>query len=468
VQRRSHTHSRLAALLAAVALLTVTTACGSRLTTEEIRAQGVVEGASGDSRTGAAVTAAGENDAVANEVDASTETTVAAATEGGGGDGGGSGGVGGGAQRGGAATSGGPKAPIVIGFVGWLSGSGGENVGATRDAWVAWSRAVNARGGINGHPVQLLIADHGGNESRAVAAARDFVENKGAIALTTGSGGPAVGEYARSKNIPVVGSIATGGTWNSNPMLFPPFGAADANAWGTARLLKRAGKTKVAVAYCAESNDCSDGLARLKKAAAEEGIEIVSEQRFSVTAPDFTAECIQMRSSGADAVYPLGDTGSAVRMAKSCSRQNFRPVWISPILDDSIVQNPEFEGAIGVTPVFPWALRSGSPAIDEMTAALKTYAPARLAKGSIFLTEGWLSAKLFQKAAAKVSDKPTSQDILEGLWAMKGETIDGLASGRAARTFTRGQPTPETFCVFDTKLVGGKWTAPSGLTPICR
>jgi branched-chain amino acid transport system substrate-binding protein len=462
VLTRSHTRLRVAGLLVAATLMAVTSACGSRLSTEEIQTQSVVEGTSGRSSTDAAAAAAAEDDAItAGEGDASTETTVVAAAE--------SPGVtGGAAPGGGAAASAGPKAPIVIGYVGWLSGTGGETMAATRDAWVAWSRAVNARGGINGHRVQLLVGDHGGNESRAVSVARDFVENKGAIALTTGSGGPAIGEYAKSKNIPVVGSITTGGTWNSNPMQFPPFGSADATAWATARLIKRSGKIKVAIPYCAESNDCTDGKDRVKRFAAEEGIEIVNEQRFSVTAPDFTAECIQMRSSGAETVFPLGESGSMIRMAKACARQNFRPQWVSPVMDDTIPPHAEFEGAIAVTPVFPWFLRSGSPAIEEMAAALKTYAPARLTKGNVFMAEAWLSAKLFEKAAQKVGDKPTSQDILEGLWAMKGETVYGLAPGRAARSFTRGQPTPETFCTFDTKLVGGKWTSPGGLSSICR
>jgi hypothetical protein len=35
-----------------------------------------------------------------------------------------------------------------------------------------------------------------------------------------------------------------------------------------------------------------------------------------------------------------------------------------------------------------------------------------------------------------------------------------------ARTFKKNQPTPEVLCVFDTKIQGGKWVAPQGLTPV--
>jgi branched-chain amino acid transport system substrate-binding protein len=457
------TRSRWAAIGVAAALVLVTAGCGSRLSTEEIRAGSVVEGSSGSgTQTGDAVTGEGATDGeVAGPGEATTDVT-AAAGEAAAGDPA--------APSGAAATAAksGPKSPIVIGYIGWLSGTGGETMSPTRDAWVAWSRAVNARGGINGHPVQLLVGDHGGNESRAVSIARDFVENKGAIALTQAAGGPAIGEYAKDKRIPVIGSVLTGGTWSSNPMLFPPFGSNGASSFGAARMIKRSGKTKVASVFCAESADCEEGSKRTRPFMEAEGLQVVSEQRYSVTAPDYTAECIQMRSAGAEVVFPNGDTGSMIRMAKACARQNFRPIWVAPTMDDSVASMPEFENAIAVTPVFPWFMRSGNPAIEEYAAAIGKYAPARLTKSNIFMSEAWLSAKLFEKAAAKVGDKPTSQEILDGLWAMKGETLGGLATGPTARTFTRDQPTPETFCVFDTKLVGGKWTAPSGLNPICR
>jgi len=433
--------------------------CGSRLSSEEIRAQGVV---SGGSRTGVgerdlsaatgedpAATAAGEDPATAA---GRTKTTTKAGT-----------------GNKAVASTGGAKAPIVIGYIGWLSGTGGETMSPTRDVWVAWSRAVNARGGINGHPVKLLVGDMGGVESRGVAVARDFVETKGAVVLTLGGvPGPGIPDYAKSKGIPVIGSVPTTGQWHNNPMMFPPWGSTEANSWGAARMIKRSGKTKVAQVYCAESPDCADGEARMKRWAAEEGIQIVASMRYSVVAADYTAECLQMQRAGAEVVYPTGDTGSMIRMAKACSRQNFRPIWVSPTMADNVASIPEFNGAIAVTPAFPWFLRSGNPAIDEYAATIGKYAPSRLTNGSLFMAEAWVSTKLLEKAAGGVSDKPTPQDILNALWAMKGETLGGLTSGPLALTFTRDQPTPEKFCVFDTKLVGGKWTAPSGLNPVCR
>jgi branched-chain amino acid transport system substrate-binding protein len=175
-----------------------------------------------------------------------------------------------------------------------------------------------------------------------------------------------------------------------------------------------------------------------------------------------------MRGAGAQAVVPVGDTSSMIRMAESCGRQGYRPVWVTPSATDEMTPIPEFEGAMAVTGAFPWFLHSGAPAIAAYASALQQYAPSLLTDGDAYQSWGWQSAELFQAAAAHVSDKPTSQDILRGLWALRGNTLGGLAPGPMARTYTQSQPTPEVYCVFMARIQGGRWTAPQGLTPVCR
>lgn len=465
---RTHKAWRVVALCGVAAL---SAACGNRLSTEEIRAQNTVnaefsssQGNTSTSGDGGSISGTDPENAtgVGSAQDAASSGNAAgtAGTSGGGGAPGPAGGT-----SGGGPSAGGAKAPIVIGYLAWLSGLGGETMAPTRDAWQAWAKAVNARGGINGHPVQLLVGDHGGNEARALSIARDFVENKGAIALSMNANGTGLGDYAKSKSVPIIGSILTGGTWNSNPMLFPPYGAELNTSWSAATLIKRAGMTKVASVFCAESPDCESGAARFARAVQEAGLKLVSQQRFSVTQPDYTAECIQMQRAGAQAVYPTGDTASMIRMARSCSRQGYKPVWVAPTMDDTVASIPEFEGAIAVNSTFPWFLRSGNAGIEEYAAAIAKYAPSRLTTGNTFMSAAWVSAKLFEKAAEDVSDTPTSQDILNALWAMKGETLGGLLP---PRTFVRNQPTPETYCVYEGRVRDGKWTAPLGAQPVCR
>jgi len=442
-------------------------ACGSRLTPNQIRAENAVTakvgpGNGGGGSAGGAGDAGSSSDAAASGASAQG---AGSSTGGAGGAGATGGSAAAGGAKSGAASSGGSKAPIVIGYIAWLSGFGGDTISPSRDAWQAWAKSVNARGGINGHPVQLLVGDHGGDESRALSIARDFVENKHAIALSLNPNGTAVTEYAKSKGVPVIGGVLTGGTWNTNPMQFPPFGSELDTAWGSAFLIKHNGMTKVASMYCAESADCQSGNGRFTQATKDVGIQLVSQTRYSETQPDFTSECLQMKGAGAQAVYPTGSTAAMIRMAQSCSRQNFNPVWISPTMEDSVASIPQFEHAIAMTPTFPWFLRSGNPGVEEYAAAIAKYAPDRMTNGNTFMSWAWASAKLFEKAAQHVSDTPTSQDILNALWSMNGETLGGLVP---PRTFVRNQATPETYCTYEGVVQGGKWVAPLGLQPLCR
>jgi hypothetical protein len=79
--------------------------------------------------------------------------------------------------------------------------------------------------------------------------------------------------------------------------------------------------------------------------------------------------------------------------------------------------------------------------------------------GNSFTTSGWMSGKLLEVAARKVSAKPTSQELLEGLWSIKDETFGGISS---ALTFTKGQTARGGNCAFYIEVKGGKWTAPQG------
>src|SRR3981189_3377906 len=63
--------------------------------------------------------------------------------------------------------------PIVIGNVGPYSapaqGGAGAEVAVGKDAIEAWAKWVNAHGGINTHPVKLIVKDNKNDQAQAVA-----------------------------------------------------------------------------------------------------------------------------------------------------------------------------------------------------------------------------------------------------------------------------------------------------------
>ena len=60
-------------------------------------------------------------------------------------------------------------APIVLGSVGTYSATTGNFSDPGKPAILAWASWVNAHGGINGHPVKLIVKDNMNNEAQAVS-----------------------------------------------------------------------------------------------------------------------------------------------------------------------------------------------------------------------------------------------------------------------------------------------------------
>ena len=476
------------AALCCVALLAA--GCGTRLSRAQILAENTVTGSvgAGSGAGGAVGSTGGVGVGSAADQGGPGGTVFTGATGGSSGSNSAAGTTGGGqaiasgsgGSGGGSATSGQGGAaagtPIVIGFIGYLSGFGSSTAIPPRDAFQAWVKMVNAAGGINGHPVQLLVGDDGGSASADVSIAQQFVQNQGAVALSWASTDPsAIASFAQSHSVPVVGSEEGGPAWYQNPYMFPTSPDQRAGLWGAVRIAKNAGATKVATIVCVESPAvCSSTDQLFTQYAQEDGVQVVYHGQVSLTQPDYTADCLQTRSSGAQLVFMALDDNSVIRFTQSCARQGYNPIWMTGIGDDSMAKFPQLDGMLSAIGTFPWTLHSGSPGLVEYYRALQQYAPTLLSNGFTTQSWGWTSAKVLQEAITlgtahlKPSDKVTSQNILTGLWSMRNDTVDGLLPGQLARTYIQGKPTDTVYCAFEMKVAGGQWTAPQGLTPICR
>jgi branched-chain amino acid transport system substrate-binding protein len=199
------------------------TGCGSRYSTADFaRAAGdtgsdeAARPSAGDTVPGPQTTAGGGADGTAAETPspAATATASGGRPSGSGSTSAASGGTGGGSGAGTAAGSGtstgpaatpagkpptggastvsptagpsGPKAEIVLGTFGTESGPVGANVVTAPVGIRAWLASINARGGLNGHPVRIIFGgDDGGDPARALAITRRLVEDDKVIGLLT-------------------------------------------------------------------------------------------------------------------------------------------------------------------------------------------------------------------------------------------------------------------------------------------
>lgn len=371
----------------------------------------------------------------------------------------------------GADTASGKGDPIVLGTVCSCSGASSATFGRINDAAKAWAAWVNDHGGINGHPVKLIVEDDGGEPAKSLRAVKKLVEQDKVMAIV---GEVSVqdatwADYVTKKGVPVVGGFSVEPDFSRNPNFFPTGIPLTTGYVGMFQELKAAGKKKVGVLYCAEAPVCAevDGLVRAA-AKVVGGIEVASTGKISATAPNYTASCLQMKDAGVDALQVAHNISVVSRVFESCAQQGYTPTATSLITTSAPewLTNPRFTDAILASPT---AVHTDDsvPAVKDFLAALDQYAPG-LRTGPQFVYPTiypWAGGKLFEAAAKASGIGPDSApaDVKKGLYALKDETLDGLIS---PITYVEGKPTVVS-CYFVAGIKDGAFTAPAGSTPKC-
>lgn len=364
----------------------------------------------------------------------------------------------------------GAKSPVVVASVGTYSGVLGSVMVPILRGGQAWVSYVNAKGGLNGHPVKLITYDDGADPARKRAQMREAVERQKAVAFFLESS-PTIGEtgveYVNSVRVPVVGSFTGGEYVYSSPMYFPQ--ATSGNALFNTMILAAAeqllptGKKRVATMVCVEAAQCDQVQQMWQKTTKQVGFELASQVKASITQPDFTAECLGAQRAGAQIFAIAMDSNSLVRLASSCARQNYRPVYLTAagLIVDDWTNNPTLDGFLGASNFYPWFLRD-NPAIVEFKDATNRYAKGAVGVGPL---TGWVAGKLLERAGANLSEPPTSAAILQGLWGLRDETLGGLTA--TPLNFTDGEAPPVQQCWYTVVLQGGSWKSADNAARHC-
>ena len=367
-----------------------------------------------------------------------------------------------GAARGTAAD----KPPLRIGVVGTMSGVGGTQLGSTR-AVQAWAQAQNAKGGVNGQPIEVLVVDDAGDPARFRSALQEMVEQRGVVAFVGALSGFSITEgaikYLEQKRVPIVGGDRLSALWNSSPMMFPQASAGDAVIWNHAvNTLRIVGKgTPVGWITCQEAQICKDADRLWQVYMPQLGLDVRYRAQVSVAQPNFTAECTRAMQAGVK-VFLLGtDANSTRRVATSCERQGYKPMYAVLQTSDEMAQEAALEGGFFGSATFPWVLKD-TPATREFQDVMSKYAPG--VGLSAHSSSGWTAAKLFERVASGGTGLVTTEQVLENLWALRDDTLGGLTS---PLSYVRDKGAPPSYCFFPMEIRKGAWSAtPRDL--VCR
>ncbi|MET9294604.1 ABC transporter substrate-binding protein [Streptomyces sp. NPDC003077] len=317
--------------------------------------------------------------------------------------------------------------PITVGIISSATSPvGGQAFTGPRDGARAYFAALNARGGVNGRPVEVVTCDDGGsgignNECvhRLLAERKVF-----ALVATTAldyAGAPRVSDAG----VPDIGGQPIGSAYETYPHLYGIYGSVaprngDEPGWGgrlyggteVYRYFKRAQRARTA-AVVSYNQAASAAYARLVVRGLEaEGYEVVTEQ-VDFALPNFAAVAADLRDQDTDLVFDSMDTHGNAQLCAAMDAAGVKPTakvtnvqnWSDSVPED-YKDAPGCRNALWVTGSSRNYDDTGHPAVREFRAGM-----ARYGKGSGPLSqwqlEGWAAAMWFADAARSCGADPT-------------------------------------------------------------
>jgi branched-chain amino acid transport system substrate-binding protein len=164
---------------------------------------------------------------------------------------------------------------------------------------------INAKGGLLGHHINLDILDDATNPATSVQQMQKVLNDPKYVAvLGTGFSSSAFADEAAAQGKILYISMAASASQAIPPkpgiFVVPPISRLFAYRLGI--YLRKAHLTRIALLHD-NGGYPTEGVAAVKEFAPKFGLQIVSDQTFSLTTSDFTAELTRIKNSNAQAVW---------------------------------------------------------------------------------------------------------------------------------------------------------------------
>jgi branched-chain amino acid transport system substrate-binding protein len=208
--------------------------------------------------------------------------------------------------------------PIKIGAIVSITGPGAGLGNPERNGLLLAEKQINAKGGINGRPIKLVVEDDASNPDTALSKANDLLFSQKVVALL----GPsltastvAVGGVTNANKIPQIAFTGLGpAVENDRKCLAHVLPPQKLNAEALLEYARSIKVTKVGVLH-----DAGYGavvMAELKPLADKYGVKIVSTEKFEVGATDTTTQAAKVKASQPDAVFVIATSATPFRNVK--------------------------------------------------------------------------------------------------------------------------------------------------------
>ena len=327
----------------------------------------------------------------------------------------------------------GAQGAYVVGVSAAMTGPVAGTYAPTVDAIKAYLEHLNAKGGINGKPVRLVVLDDQAQPSRAAANAKQLVSQEKVLMLLNTSlsstYAPMVAE-SKSAGIPLyyAGAVCPKDTFPpADPLQFcsTAFGA-NLDSQAALAFVKAQSKEPVRIGFAAMAIpisrgeiDYAEGLSRTL------GMTPVEKQITPPPTPDYTPFATKLKDANPNWMYSWAPWVSQVRTFEAMRRLGWNGryiTWAHLNAEEELARVKDGGLYVIGTNAF---LEDNLPMHAEMRAVAHR---AGLSHPVSYLTEGFVAGLVLESALRNTSWPPTPQKLLAAMNTLKVD-LKGLRGG---------------------------------------
>jgi ABC-type branched-subunit amino acid transport system substrate-binding protein len=331
----------------------------------------------------------------------------------------------------GGTTSGSPVTLMVIDVENGPEANSPEDVAGAKAA----ALAINANGGINGHPVKIVSCNDQFNPNVAAQCARTAAaDHVAAVVGNKSTNGAVINPILQQENIPSVGNNPIVALDNTSPISFPLISGAFFNYPGQAiEMIKNLDKKRIVVAEYNLAAVEPIGKVVQQAVTASGGVN-AGTVLLPQTATDMTSFAAQIVAMKADGVDCITSPQAALALLKAARQLGSQAVfsYIDGTMTPQMLQSAgTLADGMALAGYLPPVSATNIPGVaefvSEMGAAAKAGIPNASAENVDPVSEnGWLSVYAVQAVAKSIQGPVTNTSLLNALKKATNINVKGI------------------------------------------
>jgi ABC-type branched-subunit amino acid transport system substrate-binding protein len=328
----------------------------------------------------------------------------------------------------------------LIGNTMAITGPGSGTYGPMKDALDIYFKQLNAKGGINGHPVKIVFEDNAAQPSRAAAQAKKLITQDRVVLLMLSSLSSTYAPVIQVAKINKVPLLFAGGVCpkyvyppNVDPNQFcsTAYAAQYDSRMALSFIKEEAKGTPVKLGLVAMNIPVSRGeIDYAEQLSKTMGIEPVDKEVIPPPTPDYTPFATKIKNAGANWAYSWAPWITQVRTFEALRKLGWKGRYLAYghiMSEDELVRIKDDGFYVFGTNAF----------FSDDTAMHRKIREASQKEKTIFpytkLTEGWIAAMVLEDILRGTPWPPTADKVRAAMNRLNVNT-KGLKGGPLAWT----------------------------------